>query len=53
VMPGHSYYLTNSDSILGLKLTYDLLPILKEYVRDGILTELPEAKIKAMYDALN
>ncbi|SEP08633.1 AAA domain (dynein-related subfamily) [Mucilaginibacter gossypiicola] len=52
VLPGHSYYLTNNDTTLGLKLTYDLLPILKEYVRDGILTALPESKIKEMYDSL-
>lgn len=53
VMPGHSYFLTSDDNILGLKLKYDVLPILKEYVRDGILNELPETKITAMYDALN
>jgi hypothetical protein len=52
VIPGHSYYLAADDRVLALKLQYDLLPILKEYVRDGILTELPQTKVQAFYDAI-
>jgi 5-methylcytosine-specific restriction enzyme B len=34
---GHSYYLAHDDAELALKLKYEIKPILREYVKDGIL----------------
>jgi 5-methylcytosine-specific restriction endonuclease McrBC GTP-binding regulatory subunit McrB len=34
---GHSYYLAQDDAELALKLKYEIKPILREYVKDGIL----------------
>ncbi len=36
VMIGHSYFLTQQDS-LHQRLTYEIKPLLKEYIKDGIL----------------
>lgn len=44
VQPGHSYFMTKIDKGLTLKqkLDYEIRPLLREYLRDGILR--PEAK---------
>ena len=34
---GHSYFLANSLNELSLKLQYEIKPLLKEYIKDGIL----------------
>lgn len=34
---GHSYYLAHDNAELALKLKYEIKPILREYVKDGIL----------------
>ncbi|WP_214071840.1 AAA family ATPase [Mucilaginibacter sp. dw_454] len=52
VMPGHSYFLADNVPQLKLKFIYEILPLLHEYVKDGILTDLPDEKIRACYDAL-
>lgn len=41
---GHSYFITKNDGVEGtkeleIKLKYDIRPILKEYVKDGILSD--------------
>jgi MoxR-like ATPase len=41
---GHSYYLAKDESELPVKLEYEIKPLLREYVKDGIL--LSEAKDK-------
>jgi 5-methylcytosine-specific restriction enzyme B len=41
---GHSYYLAKNESELPMKLEYEIKPLLREYVKDGIL--LSEAKDK-------
>lgn len=38
VMVGHSYFLADSKENLELKLEYEIKPLLREYVKDGILT---------------
>lgn len=49
---GHSYFLLEENSELTdseqlqLKLDYEILPILNEYVKDGLLLETAKAKIK-------
>jgi len=43
VQLGHSYFIANSDQELKLKLDYEIKPILREYLADGILK--PEVTI--------
>lgn len=49
---GHSYFLLEENSELSeseqlqLKLDYEILPILNEYVKDGLLLETAKTKIK-------
>ena len=40
---GHSYFMAQGEELLG-KIQYQVIPILEEYVKDGVL--LPEAKEK-------
>lgn len=42
VQLGHSYFMAKNIEELGLKLEYDIKPILLEYIKDGVL--LPDAK---------
>ena len=36
-MIGHSYFLAQNITELKMKLDYEIKPILREYVKDGIL----------------
>lgn len=36
---GHSYFIAKNDDELNMKVEYEIKPILKEYVKDGILSE--------------
>ncbi len=38
LMIGHSYFLANSEDDLKLKLNYEIKPLLREYLKDGILS---------------
>lgn len=38
IMIGHSYFLVEKDEELETRLTYEIKPLLREYVKDGILT---------------
>jgi 5-methylcytosine-specific restriction protein B len=42
VQVGHSYFLAKSKKELEMKLNYEIKPILREYLKDGVL--LPSAK---------
>jgi DNA polymerase III delta prime subunit len=56
VMIGHSYFICKKDGInddeddakakgiLDLKMEFEVVPILKEYIKDGILNDTPEVK---------
>jgi|JI9StandDraft_1071089.scaffolds.fasta_scaffold25156_1 5-methylcytosine-specific restriction protein B len=47
LMVGHSYFLANDDDELRLKLEFEIKPLLKEYLKDGILSlSLDEANDK-------
>lgn len=48
VMIGHSYFLTDSENILKTKLDYEIKPILREYLKDGILLDTASEKIEAL-----
>ena len=39
VMLGHSYFIADSNEELENKLNYQVIPLLKEYIKDGVLTE--------------
>jgi MoxR-like ATPase len=48
---GHSYFITKVDGEKGkeelqMKLTYEILPILKEYLKDGILIDNVDVRTK-------
>lgn len=50
---GHSYFMTKKDEVEGmkelqLKLEYEILPILKEYLKDGILLDSATEIIKKL-----
>lgn len=39
VQVGHSYFLVDKDKSLSMRWTYEIMPLLKEYLQDGILRE--------------
>ena len=39
VWVGHSYFISDDEEMFKLKLKYEILPILKEYIKDGVLLE--------------
>jgi 5-methylcytosine-specific restriction protein B len=38
IMVGHSYFMARDEEELQLKLDYEIKPLLREYVKDGLLT---------------
>lgn len=44
---GHSYFLYD-DTEIAMKLKYDIMPLLNEYVNDGILTEAAKPEIEKL-----
>lgn len=42
IMIGHSYFMAKSKSCLKMKLEYEIIPLLKEYEKDGIIVIRPE-----------
>ncbi len=42
LMVGHSYFMTEKEDELKLKIQYEVIPLLKEYCNDGLLTCSPE-----------
>lgn len=49
VMIGHSYFLEKDLDKLRLRLQYEIKPILKEYLKDGVLLNGAAAKIEALH----
>jgi len=45
VLTGHSYFLADDDTKLQMKLLYEIKPILKEYLKDGVLLETAKDEI--------
>ena len=45
---GHSYFLPQDSGTLEMRLDYEIKPILKEYVRDGILLETASGEIETL-----
>lgn len=48
VMIGHSYFLVKDDSELKTKLKFEIKPILREYLKDGIFLETASSKIETL-----
>jgi len=46
VMIGHSYFLAKDKAALAIKLEYEIKPILKEYLKDGVLNESASKSIE-------
>lgn len=46
LMVGHSYFMAESEDNLKLKLVYEIKPLLKEYLKDGILNNPDEVLSK-------
>lgn len=44
LMVGHSYFLSESVDELKLKLEYEVMPLLKEYMKDGIIRSNEDTK---------
>ena len=50
LMVGHSYFMADDDEELALKVKYEVIPLIKEYIKDGILSVRP-AEAKSYFDA--
>ena len=50
LMVGHSYFMAGSEKELAAKMEYEVLPLIAEYINDGILNVKTEEKKKA-FDA--
>jgi 5-methylcytosine-specific restriction protein B len=49
IMPGHSYFLAKNDEELAMKLEYEIKPLLREYLKDGILLEPAREIIETLH----
>ena len=50
LMVGHSYFMAEDDEDLKLKVQYEIIPLIKEYIKDGILRVNPTEQ-KKYFDA--
>lgn len=44
IMIGHSYFMAKDKISLRMKLEYEIIPLLKEYEKDGIMTRKPDTE---------
>lgn len=49
LMPGHSYFIAKSDKELQSKINYELIPLVEEYAKDGII-EVSEEKLNKAFE---
>ena len=47
LMVGHSYFLANNAYELKTKMKYEVIPLLREYINDGILNADIKSEIKS------
>ena len=50
LMVGHSYFMTDDDNELKLKLEYEIIPLIREYNKDGIVNVKKDDLEKAFND---
>ncbi|WP_069657768.1 AAA family ATPase [Arcticibacter eurypsychrophilus] len=43
---GHSYFIKNPEANTALRLKYEIIPVLEEYIKDGVLKESSELREK-------
>ncbi len=48
VWPGHSYFIMNDERDVQDRLRYEVIPLLEEYIRDGVLTGDAEKKVNEL-----
>ena len=48
VQLGHSYFIVKDEEELKMRLKYEIIPILNEYIKDGLLLENANSKIKEL-----
>lgn len=49
---GHTYFLVDSEEKLRLRLQYQILPILREYYENGVLTKLDKSGFQELKDCI-
>lgn len=49
---GHSYFIMEGDNEMKNRLEFEIIPLLEEYVRDGILTNEAQETIDELYQML-
>ena len=47
---GHSYFIMNGEEEVRDRLLFEIIPLLKEYIRDGILLEDAQETIDKLYN---
>ena len=52
-MVGHSYFMASSEEELLNKVEYEILPLIAEYINDGIISVSDEEKKRAFHAWLN
>lgn len=50
LMVGHSYFMADNYEELAMKIQFEVIPLIKEYIRDGILSVKP-TEAKKYFDA--
>ncbi|MBR4453183.1 MAG: AAA family ATPase [Bacteroidales bacterium] len=50
LMVGHSYFMADTDNVLRLKLEYEIIPLIREYSKDGIINVKKDALENAFND---
>lgn len=51
LMVGHSYFMAKNDEELKLKMEYEVIPLINEYIKDGILSLKQDENKKIFFDA--
>ena len=46
---GHSYFIAKDENELATKLNYEIIPLLKEYLKDGVLLDTAEVNINELH----
>ena len=49
LMPGHSYFMAKSMTELETKVKYELIPLVEEYAKDGII-EVSNEKLNKAFE---
>ena len=49
---GHSYFIMENEAEVKNRLEFEIIPLLEEYVRDGVLTHEAQDNIEELYDRI-